>query len=172
MANIPGGPDDQREEIKAAATDVRAWLGRRGCLFWGVVVIGGLYVLGSVGSESPSASGDAAPAPALAAPPLAVTAVDLFKAFEANEVAAQAEYGNRVLAVTGTINEIALDITDDPVLRLRAGSDYDYVTANFTKDDSLVIGRLSKGQKVTVTCSKLREVLGTPVMQECAVTAK
>src|SRR3546814_14146885 len=50
-----------------------------------------------------------------------VTASELYQAYEANEAAAQGQYGGRLLEVTGTVDGVDLDLMDDPSVKLEIG---------------------------------------------------
>lgn len=138
----------------------------------GVGVLFGLAVIGSiVGDPDPKKDGSAAgagQAEAEAAPKaIEVTARELFAAYEANEVAAKAQYGGKTLAVTGVISGISLDMFDKPVVSLKTSNPILTVDANFEKDDAAKTGALKKGETITVTCGELTEVVGKPLLSDC-----
>lgn len=100
--------------------------------------------------------------------PTEVTAAELYSAFDKNEVAAQKRYGGQVLAVTGVIEDITLDLTNDPVVRLAGGNGpLASVSAHFPKDATDATASLEKRQKVTVVCGKVSEVMGMPQLNDC-----
>ena len=164
-----------KDEAKAMAKDAGSWMKRRGCLFWGVAIVGGLWVLGALLPDTPEqqakAVAEQAVADAMAGTnPEAVTKTTpnaLLQAYEANEVAAKAKFGGRVLEVTGKVHSIQLDLTDDPVIWFETGSRYDRVHAGFDKSAAAATSALSKGQTVTVRCAKITEALGTPLLMDC-----
>lgn len=55
---------------------------------------------------------------------LTVEATALFKAFEADETAAFAQYGGKIVAVRGTVREAAKLADGTPVVVLETGSDF------------------------------------------------
>lgn len=147
----------------------RAKQGAIGCLATILIfAIGAAIFGGSSGSDNQSAAVDNAAAEP-AAPPMPVTARELAAAYEANEVAAQKKYGGQRLAVTGIVDGVDLDLLDNPVLKLVGVNEFSPVQASFTKDYSDKLGELSKGQKVTITCDKLSEVIGTPMLHDCTI---
>ena len=98
-----------------------------------------------------------------------VSARDLFAAFEANEVAAKAKYGDQALAVTGVIAGVSLDFMDRPVVSLETSNQFMSVDATFGKEDAEKTAALAKGQTITVTCSELTEAIGKPLLSDCAL---
>ena len=140
----------------------------------GAGVLFGLAVIGAIaGDPDPKTAGSAAggeAAEAAAGPKVVeVTARDLFAAFEANEVAAKAQYGDQTLAVTGVIAGISLDFMDKPVVSLETSNQFLTVDASFSKDDSAKTGALKKGETITVTCGELTEAIGKPLLSDCAL---
>lgn len=74
-------------------------------------------------SPTPTPSSTPIPTPAPAPTPepsvIRVTAVDLWKAYDANEVAADAMYRGKTLEISGAIDEIGKDLLDTPYVNLR-----------------------------------------------------
>ena len=133
------------------------------------VMLFGLVALAGCGAP-PSGSGDAgSDAPAAAVEPLKVTSQELGRAYEDNEVAAQQTYGDKPLEVSGTIRSIQLDFMDNPVLSLRGANEFSNVMANLGEEGKAVAGRLSRGQEVTVNCTEVKEVIGSPILDGCRV---
>lgn len=145
---------------------------KRGCGFYalcGLGVLVGLGVIGSLLPETSAPGGNGGEAQVAAGPALQVTPEELRAAYDKNEVAAKAAFAGRVLTMTGELDKIDLDLTDDPVLRFKTAKPYDHVSANFTKADSAAVGLLEKGQQLTVTCGKITEMMGTPILSECRI---
>lgn len=133
------------------------------------VIVFGLVALAGCGAP-PSDGGDSAgDAPAATVEPLKVTSQELGRAYEDNEVAAQQTYGDKPLEVSGTIRSIELDFMDNPVLSLRGANEFSNVMANLGEEGKAVASRLSRGQDVTVTCAKVSEVIGSPILDDCTV---
>jgi hypothetical protein len=167
---LPDRPDSGNLR---AYTFSRGWVmaeeaKKSGCLKvagFGALVLVGLGVIGALaGGDAPA--GDAS---APTAPPLAVTAQELFDAYSANEVAAQARFDGQRLAVTGVVQDIALDLLDEPVVSLQTSNEFMPVRAQFDKADAAATGALTKGQELTVTCGKVTEVVGTPMLDDCVL---
>lgn len=164
--------DGEPGETAAMARDAGSWMRKRGCLFW---VIGGavaLIALSEYSSPDDNPAAQQAAQEAVAAgeaPPTKVSPAELQQAYAANEVAAQAKYGGRVLEVSGRIAAITLDFADNPVLEFVTGAPFEKVNAGFDKTASGDVAALAKGQKVTVRCGKISEVIGTPMLGDCAL---
>lgn len=137
-----------------------------GCL----VAIVVLVLIGiAVGGGETATDNQAAAASAPAEPPLQVTARELFAAYDANEAAAQAKYGNRALLVTGTVDGVDLDFTDKPVVKLRTQNEFMSAQAALVEASHAKATSLSKGQSVTLSCVSVGEVMGTPMLRDCTI---
>lgn len=89
-------------------------------------------------------------------------------AYEANEAAAQEVYGDRCVLVLGTVEEIDLDMSDDPVIRL-ASQDMVRPTVRLLDQSSEQATLLSKGEETHFLCNDVSEFLGTPTFDGCLV---
>jgi hypothetical protein len=137
-------------------------------------IVGILLLLGVIGSMVGPASNTTAPntPDATAAPtpaPLQVTSVQLASAYNANEVAAQQAYGNKVLDVTGTVEGVVLDLFNDPVIHLQGVNEFLPVQAQFDKSEGSKLSAISKGQTVTVRCSSITSVISAPMLSDCTL---
>ncbi len=102
-----------------------------------------------------------------AADAIKVSARDLFRAYDANEVAADGTYKGKPLEVTGTVESISSDFTDEPVVQLATGEMFQQVHASGLS--KTVAGQLSKGQKITVQCTGGGEIVGMPALEHCSM---
>jgi hypothetical protein len=99
-----------------------------------------------------------------------VSAVQLERNYADNEVAADAQYKDKVLRVSGTVDEIRKDILDEPVLTLRARNQFNTVHCSFDGDGANAsLASLRKGQKVTVRGLGSGYILGSPMIKRCVV---
>lgn len=100
------------------------------------------------------------------------TTIDLLRrAYKANEVAAQNQWGNRWITITGTVKSVELDFTDDPVVHLVDGGSE--ITAFFDADDGgAATADLVKGTRASLVCAKVTEMLGEPKLSECKVASE
>ena len=95
-----------------------------------------------------------------------VTAVDLMNEYESNEVNADAKYEDKVIEVSGTINSIGKDITDDIYITLKTSSSVFTVQCLFTDDWTEKVGNLNEGDQVTVK-GKLSGKWGNIMVRGC-----
>lgn len=83
---------------------------------------------------------------------VAVSAVQLYGQYEANEVEADNRYKGKVLAVTGVIGDIGKDIVDQAYVLLSAGDALGMfgVQCFFDKSEEPNFGNLRTGQQLTI----------------------
>lgn len=85
------------------------------------------------------------------APAQQVTAEKLFSEYEANEIAADQKYKDKVVVVTGTVEEIAKDLTGDIYVTLSTGEmSVGSIQCFFSDDHVNDAAKLSKGQTATI----------------------
>ena len=97
-----------------------------------------------------------------------VTIAELISAYARNEMAAQTEYGNQPLLVTGKVESIDLDISDEPVVRF-VGDTMPSPSLRFLKGYGQQAATLQKGRPATFLCTKLSETMGAPSLSECTL---
>lgn len=83
--------------------------------------------------------------------PIKVTADSLLKAYEANEISADAQFKGKTVEITGTIDTIGKDILNDPYVALDTQNSIFNVQCMFDKSNSEKLVNLSKGTKITLT---------------------
>ena len=81
-----------------------------------------------------------------------IGAVQLWREYNENEVAADIRYKGQRLSVTGTIVSIERDYEGRPVLHLFGGNALFPTTAKLNKADIPAAARLKKGDEITVRC--------------------
>jgi hypothetical protein len=110
--------------------------------------------------------------PATPPPPAAIeiTAEELYAAYEANQVAADAQYKDKILKVTGVINSIGKDILDTPYVVITGGGEYEVwgVQCMFGKKDESELAQLTKGQIVTIQ-GKCSGYLINVLLDDCSL---
>ena len=98
-----------------------------------------------------------------------VTALQLWSDYQANEVAADAEYKDKALAVHGVLASIDKDFTDSVVLQLRTPNEFMPVHAALKDSETQKAAALSKGGKTTLLCRGGGMVIGSPVLSDCTI---
>lgn len=97
---------------------------------------------------------------------LEISALELYRAYEANEVSADGQYKGKKLLITGVVGTIGKDVLDNPYVSLSV--DYlQSVNCYFDDKNNKVLSQLSKGQKVEIigTCRGL--TLTDVVVKDC-----
>lgn len=75
----------------------------------------------------------------------------------------------KVLARHPNVSAVDPGFQDAPVVSLPGADQFSHVQATFPKEATAVTSALKKGQKVTVICAKLTEVIGSPMLNECSL---
>lgn len=139
---------------------------RNGCL--GILVIlGALAAIGSLSQHGSSSSPASNSSSASSSPPLAITAKKLDTEYGANEAAAQQKYGDIPLLVSGRINSINLDMTNDTYLVLSGNNMFLGPQAHLTDASKAKAPSLSKGQAVALRCTGAKYIIGTVMLSDC-----
>lgn len=128
-----------------------------------------LFIIGMVSGPAPEQDAGAAGPVAKAAPATKVTSAELARAYEANEAAAQQKYGDQALEISGTVTAVTLDFADNPVIQLNGINDIIGVQAALADASKAQAANVKKGQKVTLTCEKVSEVIGMPMLANCTM---
>lgn len=143
-----------------------------GCL----AVIGIFILLTIIGSQVEKTGGSKSIAPNDTSPGVvagsdakAVSAVELARAYDANEARAQGTYGDQPLRVTGELAGVDLDMTDDPVLHLATDNEFMPASAYLIDRDKQRASDLDKGRKITLLCQSVSEVMSMPQLKDCAI---
>jgi hypothetical protein len=101
-----------------------------------------------------------------------ITAGELYAAYEANQVAADAQYKDKILKVTGVVDSIGKDILDTPYITLTSGGKYEMwgVQCMFDEKYEPELAKLTKGQTVTVQ-GKCDGYLVNVLLRDCALAS-
>lgn len=160
---------------KAAAVSAPAAKPKKklGLLGWIGVVLVTLFVIGLFAPSKKGVSADAsggaqavAEAPA-AAPAIAVTARALFDQYQANEVSADQQFKGKRLKVTGTVDSINKDFTNDIYVMLATPNPFMGIHASLDEKHQNLAASLGKGQRITLTCIGGGMVIGSPMLRKC-----
>lgn len=95
------------------------------------------------------------------------TAVALFKAYDANEVATAAAIKGKVVQVAGRVASIDKDAFDHIVVHLATPNEFMSAAMVMGDDQSGVAEALSKGQPITVRCGEMQRMMGSPYGSGC-----
>jgi hypothetical protein len=83
-------------------------------------------------------------------PAVEISASQLYADYESNGVAADQKYKGKVLLVSGTVNNIDRDITDNIYVTLKGDEYFGDIQCFFAEDHVNTASQLSKGQQITV----------------------
>ena len=85
-------------------------------------------------------------------PEVTVSAYEIYQAYEANEVAADLKYKEKVIQVSGVVESIGTDFMDTIYVSLSVGDEYEIssVQCFFADSHKADAASLSKGQRVTI----------------------
>ena len=105
------------------------------------------------------------PAPK-ARPVATVELSQLVKECDANQVAFEDKWKGKTVRFSGVVKEIDAGISGGSIrLRKPGGSSWDSLSAGDVPRDEL--GTLSKGDRVTLQCERVFEVMGDPTFSDC-----
>lgn len=96
-----------------------------------------------------------------------VTARELFQAYKANEIAADGQFKDKKLEISGAVESIESDFSDEPVVQLKAGEFLENV--HLKGLDKATAANLSKGQQIKAQCIGSGEAIGFPLLDECTL---
>jgi len=109
-----------------------------------ILALFGLLAVGSIDTDT-----DTKKVQSLA-PSYTLSADQLYREYDSNEVAADAKYKGKVVIVSGTIQDIGKDIMDNAYIVIGGQGFLDGVQCTFTAAEQSSVARLSKGQQVRV----------------------
>lgn len=159
---------------------------KKGCLFYGFIILAviiGLGVLGIIFSPTEEEkkemalekeAEDAAEAKRQEQAAqeerdsaIKVTASELFDAYDNNEAAAQQRFGNKLVEVTGVIDGVELDISDDPVIKLATSNQFMSASVYLTAETKSQAAYYQKGETRSFLCKEVSEVISIPQLKDC-----
>ncbi len=153
-------------------------------LKWVAIVFVALVVIGLIFGKDENKNSSSTPEPNNAVsdvsnetqqpeaiPPMEVTSEEILKAYKTNEIAANKKFKDQNLLVSGRIDSIEADFSDDPVIVFKTADQYEFLKprASLAKDEQDKAAELAKGQDIKLLCSKISEVAGMPTLSECVI---
>ena len=96
-----------------------------------------------------------------------VTAKQLWKDYQDNEVAADEKYKGNGLKVTGRVASIDKGIADGIIVRIATGNDYQSIMANMRDSEKERAAKLKKGDAITLLCLGGTMIIKSPVLNHC-----
>jgi len=96
-----------------------------------------------------------------------VDAVKLWKAYDANEVAADDEFKGKTVLVTGRVLSIDKDFLDNIVVRLSSPNEFMPTSASMRDSEKAIAAGLQNGTTVHVVCECAGRLMGSPTLRDC-----
>lgn len=101
-------------------------------------------------------------------PNYTITPAELYKAYNANEVAADQKYKGKKIRITGTIDEISKSVGNSIFVSLKVPGEYfATVSCMMQKSAEDQAATLRKGQKITIQGTGSGMLLGFPGLKDC-----
>lgn len=122
-------------------------------------------------NDSPGAAGASAREPSrVAAPTVEVTARELSRIYNENEVEADNRYRGKIVRVSGVVNAIGKDFMDNPYVELKAKL-FANVMCHFDEKQNGSLAHLKSGQRVVLKGRGGGVVLSSPQIKDCVIEA-
>ena len=93
---------------------------------------------------------------------LKVSAAEIVNEYETNEVAAQQKYGDKIVEITGIVDDIGLDIMKDPYVTIGSGGEFEAVQVQAMLAEGVDAASIQPGSEITIkgkVSSKLINIL-------------
>lgn len=147
-------------------------------LGWAVLIVIALVIVtkaispvsSNLSSDIDPATPAETPSPtptASSSPPIAISAADLWRAYDANEARAQATYGPGPLLVTGTVDSVGINFDKSPSVSLVTPNTFMSAHVELVPADHPRALQLNKGDQITVRCATASITLGSPFLHDC-----
>lgn len=102
-------------------------------------------------------------------PTIDTTAVNMFNAYNRNEMAADQEYMGRKIRVAGTVSDISSTYDNTAQVSLETDNQFMSVKTSGDRNFDAKAAQLRKGQSIRMTCIGAGEVMGMPVLDNCVI---
>ena len=97
-----------------------------------------------------------------------VTATKLYTEYDDNEVAADLKYKDKVITVSGVVDDIAKDILDDIYVTLKGDEYFGTVQCFFSDSHTNKAASLKKGDRLTIKGLCTGTLMG-PIIRGCVI---
>lgn len=131
-----------------------------------LVSITALTLIGVVTGCGDTQSGSAS-APTVPKEVISITSVELFKAYDANEVATDERLNGKLVKVSGTVQAIDKDAFNNIVINLKTTNEFMPSRMQMNDSEKTAAVALKKGAKSAVVCEKMSRVMGSPSGRDC-----
>jgi hypothetical protein len=156
------------QKCKHCGSDTRNWFAKHK-IITGILALFLLgMVMNAISPSSPSSSNSDSPAAAERQPDARVTATALYAAYEANGIAADAAYKDKIVEVSGTVGNVDKDILDSMYVTLKTGNIIGSVQCMLEDSELNTAMSLSEGNQITVV-GRVSGKLGNVLLRECVI---
>jgi hypothetical protein len=152
----------ENQEIKPKKKLYKRWW------FWVLMFFLFLFIISLTTPSKPVPPPSSPQQPENLPPPLKISALQLSEEYNANKVAADQKYEDKILEVSGTIDSIGKDILDTPYVTLK-GREFSIfgVQCMFDKSQEDKLAKLVKDQSITITGKVSGELIGNIILRNC-----
>ncbi|WP_144030654.1 OB-fold protein [Bradyrhizobium japonicum] len=98
-----------------------------------------------------------------------VTAVDLFRQYDDNEVATDNRLKGKIIEVSGRVQSINKDFLDHVYVTLATPNQFMSASMHVPKSEEPKMAELRKGQAVALRCLKMKRWVGSPSGDDCVL---
>lgn len=98
-----------------------------------------------------------------------ITAQQLCSKYDENEVRADEIYKGRTLVITGRVDSISKDFTNDMFVSLNTSYNCLYVRGGIASDQKENMKAISKGDKITIRCTGAGLIINSPMAENCVL---
>ena len=102
-------------------------------------------------------------------PTIDTTAINMFNAYNRNEMAADQEYTGRRIRVAGIVSDISSTYDNTAQVSLETDNQFMSVKTSGDREFDAKAAQLYKGQSIRMTCIGAGEVMGMPVLDNCVI---
>ena len=99
------------------------------------------------------------------------TAEEVLQAYKTNKIAINNQFKDKNTLVTGKIESIETDLLNEPVIVFKTTNKYEFLKtrASLIKNEQDKAAKLTKGQRITLLCSEIKNIAGMPTMRDCLI---
>lgn len=98
---------------------------------------------------------------------VAISAVELGRAYADSPSSAQEDYGKRRLRVTGTVTGITSDAADHAVIKMKGPTELIDVYLTLLDEEKDKAVTVQKGSELTLHCEGATLIIGSPTLDGC-----
>ena len=98
-----------------------------------------------------------------------MSTLQLWNDYQANEVAADEKYKGKELSVSGVVESIDKDYSDDVHIHIRTPNEFMGVDATLKDSETQKAAALLKGERIVVLCRGKGAVMGSPMLADCLI---